>query len=255
MPLPQSSPWSPAPPADPPAHPAPGLPPPPVRRRATAAAPSAELLGAVLDQLDTGVLLVDGGGFVLLASQAARAELQQADLLRVDAHGHLGVAGGPSHVALRAAMAAAVTDQLHQLLPLRAGARTLTVAVQPLRVPGHAPLALVLLPRRQFCPSLVVEMLAGQHALTLAERRLLVALLEGRRIAEVAAAHGVQVSTVRSQASALRTKFGVHRLEDLTRLAAELPPMGRPLQGLLTTQASPRVPTADRAAAPRRRSR
>lgn len=218
---PPPTPWAAVPEAAPPASP-------------EAALPSAELLAAVLDQLDTGVLLVDAHGGVLLASDAARTELQQGGVLRIDEAGLLGVAGTASgQSALRAAVQAAVSDRVHQLLPLHTTAGSLTVAVQPLRVAGQAPLALVLLQRRQLCPSLVVEMLAGQHALTLAERRLLSGLLEGRRIADVAAAHGVQLSTVRSQAAALRTKFGVRRLEDLTRLAAEMPPMARPLQGLV----------------------
>lgn len=224
-------PWAAAPEAAPAAPPEAGL-------------PSAELLAAVLDQLDIGVVLVDGSGVVLLASDAARTELEQGGVLRIDEAGLLGVAGTTGQAALRAAVQAAVSDRMHQLLPLHTAAGRLTVAVQPLRVAGLAPLALVLLQRRQLCPSLVVEMLAGQHALTLAERRLLAGLLDGRRIADVAAAHGVQLSTVRSQAAALRAKFGVRRLEDLTRLAAEMPPMARPLQGLATGRAADPRPGA-----------
>lgn len=209
----------------------PGLPPAPVRRRA-AGLPPPELLSAVLDQLDTGVLLLDGGGFVLLANDAARVEMGQGGVLRIDEAGLVDVHSAPSLLALRAALDAAITERLRQLLTLRAGVCSLTVAVQPLRLPGHAPLAMLLLQRRQLCPDVVVEMLASQHALTLAERRILAGLLGGQRVAALAAAHGVQVSTVRSQAASLRHKFGVRRLEDLTRLAAELPPMAPALQGM-----------------------
>jgi hypothetical protein len=42
----------------------------------------------------------------------------------------------------------------------------------------------------------------------------------------------VAVSTVRSQVAALRAKFGVRRIDDITRLVAELPPMLGALPGL-----------------------
>lgn len=224
------TPWSP-PPAATPARGITALPPAPQRRRALGL-PAPELLAAALDQLDTGVLLADGGGFVLLANDAARLEMSEGGVLRVDQAGLLDVGSVASLRALRAAVDAAVTERLRQLLTLRAGVHTLTVAVQPLQVAGHAPLAMVLLQRRALCPDVVVEMLAGKHALTLAERRVLSGLLAGQRIADLAAANGVKVSTVRSQAAALRTKFGVRRLEDLMRLAAELPPMVPALQGM-----------------------
>ena len=209
----------------------PGLPPAPQRRRPLAL-PAPELLAAALDQLDTGVLLLDGTGFVLLANDAARLEISEGGVLALDQAGQVHVGSAASLKALRSAIVAAVGEHLRQLLTLRAGCHSLTVAVQPLRVPGHAPLAMVLLQRRALCPDVVIEMLAGRHALTLAERRLLTGLLAGQRIADVAAANGVQVSTVRSQATALRQKFGVRRLEDLTRIAAELPPMAPALQGM-----------------------
>ena len=41
----------------------------------------------------------------------------------------------------------------------------------------------------------------------------------------LATLRGVAVSTVRTQVAALRAKFGVRRMDDLTRLEAELPPM------------------------------
>lgn len=193
--------------------------------------PSTDHLVVLLDQLDTGLIVVDGHGHILLANDAAHHELNSGGVIKRE-HGALAV-NGPSVVALRRALTEAVDAQRHQLVTLRAGELMLVVAVQPLRTPGHAPLALVLLQRRQLCPNLVVEMLASQHALTLAERRVLSGLLEGKRIATVAAEHGVQVSTVRSQAAALRHKFGVRRLEDLIRLAAELPPMAPMMPGLV----------------------
>ena len=168
---------------------------------------------------------------VQLANDAARLELDEGGVLQIEGDGSLGVAGGASLLALREAVRSAVHEGLRQLLTLRAGDETLSIAVQPLRCGGCAPLAMVLLGRRQLCPSLVVEMLSCQHALTLAERRIFVGLLKGERIAAMAKSRGVQLSTVRTQVAALRHKFGVRRISDLVRLAAELPPMAPALRG------------------------
>jgi DNA-binding CsgD family transcriptional regulator len=68
-------------------------------------------------------------------------------------------------------------------------------------------------------------MLGIRYQLTTAECRVFTGLVQGRRVTDLAAEHGVKVSTVRSQVSSLRAKFGVGRIEDLVRIAAELPPM------------------------------
>lgn len=198
--------------------------------------PTVEHLLALLDQLDTGFIVVDAHARILLANEAARHEISDGGVLQRE-DGVLSV-DGPSLLKLRRAVAEAVESQRHDLLNLRSGDHTLIVAVQPLRTRGHAPLALVLLQRRQVCPDLAIEMLASQHALTLAEKRVLSGLLQGRRVQALAAEHRVQVSTVRSQVAALRTKFGVQRLEDLVRLAAELPPMAPMMAGLLPQRSS-----------------
>lgn len=188
--------------------------------------PSARGLLAVLDQLDTGVLVCDVHARLLMANAAARDELSRGDLLSLQDDGTLQVDSGASLLLLRRAVLNAVHAERRQLLPLRAGGRVLMVTVQPLRGDDNAPTrALLLLGRRQLAPALAVEMLAGVYALTLAERRVLTGLLAGQRVQALAAAHGVAVSTVRTQVAALRAKFGVKRLDDITRLAAELPPM------------------------------
>jgi DNA-binding CsgD family transcriptional regulator len=196
---------------------------------------SVDHLLLLLDQIDVGLIVVDGAARVLFSNEAARIECRVGGV--IERHdGHLDV-DGPSLVALRTAVVEAVEQHRHQLVVLRAGENTLKVGVQPLRHPGQAPLALLMLQRRQLCTTLMVEMLANQHALTLAEKRVLVHVLHGRRLETMAAEHGVELTTVRSQAAALRKKFGVRRLEDVLRLAAELPPMAPTLSGLLAPHA------------------
>lgn len=197
----------------------------------TSASLSAACLAGVLDQLDTGVMVADARGQVLLMNEAARRELADGGVLRIGEGSLLDVCGGDGLLPLRRAVGNAALGDRRQLLPLRAGARLLMVAVQPLRGPTLGqPCAVLLLGRRQLCPDLVVEMLGRLHDLTPAERRVLVGLLSGQRVIGLARAHGVAVSTVRTQVAALRAKFGVARIDDLTRLVAEMPPMAGALR-------------------------
>lgn len=196
-----------------------------------ASALSAACLAGVLDQLDTGVMVADARGQLLLMNEAARRELAEGGVLRLGEGSAIEVCGGDGLLPLRRAVGNAALGDRRQLLPLRSGTRLLMVAVQPLRAPALGqPCAVLLLGRRQLCPDLVVEMLGRLHDLTPAERRVLVGLLAGQRVTGLARAHGVAVSTVRTQVAALRAKFGVARIDDLTRLVAEMPPMAGALR-------------------------
>lgn len=203
----------------------------PEGRRALAAPQlTFELLITVLNLIDSGVMVLDAAGLVMLANDAARHEIADGGVLDVDAEGILDVRGGASLMLLRGAVQTAVVEGRRELLQLRAGERTLTVSVQPLASSNNGTAALLLMARRQVCPALVVELLATQYALTPAERRVLGGLVRGDRVATLAEQYRVKVSTLRSQVAALRTKFGVRRIDDLTRFMAELPPMAPALR-------------------------
>jgi DNA-binding CsgD family transcriptional regulator len=185
----------------------------------------ADLMLAALDAVDSGMLVCDGRGRVLLCNRAARCELDEGEVLLIGADGLLDVQGGAGLLALRRAVHGAAVLRAHQLLPLRAGDRTLMLSVQPLGGVDGSPRALLMTGRRSLCPELAVRHLGRVFALTPAEVDVLGSLLAGVRIADMARARGVQVSTVRTQVAALRSKLGVQRVDDITRLVAELPPM------------------------------
>ncbi len=186
----------------------------------------AESLAGVLDDLDTGVLVCDANGQVLLFNEAARRELADGGVLQIEADGALSVPGSASLLQLRRAVHGAAWERRHQLVPLRSGQHTLMVAVQPLRAaPASQPCAVLLLGRRCLGADLTVQRLGGLYDLTEAEKAVLTSLLAGTRVTALARLRGVAVSTVRTQVAALRAKFGVRRIDDLTRLVAELPPM------------------------------
>lgn len=191
----------------------------------------AESLAAVLDTLDSGVLVLDLRPQLLLANEAGRRELLDGRLLRRQSDGTLAAIDEASQARLRNAQLAAARGGLRQLLPLHDGERLRLAALLPLATPaGQSPRTVLLLGRRQLAPDLVVALLGQVYALTEAEQRVLTGLLAGQRVAALARTHGVQLSTLRTQVAALRTKFGVRRIDDLIRLAAELPPMAGALR-------------------------
>jgi DNA-binding CsgD family transcriptional regulator len=185
-----------------------------------------DALAGILDDMDTGVLVCDMRGRLLLANQAACTEMAEGGVLRVAPDGHLD---GPSSVgllALRRALREAALERRHRLLPLRNQDRTLMVTVQPLRSGGTAePCALVLMGRRSLGTELLVQRLSCLYELTDAEKAVLCGLLNGLRIPALAKQRGVAISTIRTQVATIRAKCGVRRVGDLIRQIAELPPM------------------------------
>src|SRR5690349_12095410 len=80
---------------------------------------------------------------------------------------------------------------------------------------GIVPLVLLLLGRREPCSAIGLELFGTAHGLTLAERRVLAALLRDASPREVAAEHGVALSTIRTQILSLRAKLGARSIEGL----------------------------------------
>ena len=208
----------------------------------------AACLASLLDELDTGIVVCSAEGHALLVNEAARRELADGGVLQLGPDGSLDVCGGAGLPDLRRAVQGAAWDRRHQLLPLRVGERTLMVGVQPLRgTSAHQPCAVLLLGRRHLCADLAVHRLGGLYDLTDAEKAVLASLLAGTRVGALARLRGVAVSTVRTQVAALRAKVGVKRLDDLTRLAAELPPMVSALRSPLARLMGAAGPGAPRA--------
>lgn len=182
-------------------------------------------LQGVLDRLDVGVIICDALGRVLHANAIARVELTRGGPLGLGAGHALEARGSGAAHELRRAVQAAVTAQRYQMLALKHERQLLLMSVQPMSAPDQpVPCALLLLGRRR-CADLAVQALGRMFRLTPAEQDILKGLLGGDRVTDLARARGVMLSTVRTQVSALRGKFGVRRLEDILRLAGDLPPM------------------------------
>jgi DNA-binding NarL/FixJ family response regulator len=82
-----------------------------------------------------------------------------------------------------------------------------------------------MLARQRGTQNLAVTFFARSHGLTPAEESVLRALCEGQQVDDIAAAHGVCVSTVRTQIRSLREKTGAASIRVLVQRLASLPPV------------------------------
>ncbi len=214
------------------------LPPPPRAKERAATFPGladaalqTSLLAATLDEIDYGMLLVDGTAEVLQCNRAARLELAEHPLRLVG--NRLRARELRDMVPLHKALLEAHQRGKRRLLIVGAPGERRTLAIVPLmpaRDPGTAR-ALVMLARREMCVCLSVEAFARAHRLTLAETRVLKALAGGARPNDIALQHDVELSTVRSQLRAIRAKTGAADIASLLRQVALLPPMVGALRG------------------------
>lgn len=192
------------------------------------APPLNQMMAALLDEIDTGVILCDAGGRLLISNHAARQELESGGALRLVGC-RLQSADPPQ---LRQALQAAATSRRRQLLMLgHADQRVLACALpMPLQVEGRPCIALML-GRRGQRRELAIELLAGLFRLTGSERKVLLGLVAGKRAHDIAQDRGVAISTVRTQIQAMRNKTGAASICAMLGLVAELPPVNSALRG------------------------
>jgi DNA-binding CsgD family transcriptional regulator len=194
-----------------------------------AASAATALLCSLIDEIDSGILVCDGEGVVRVANQAARREMDDGRLLcwHGTAVACIAGEGGPLQRALRAA----ALQGRRQMVLLECANDWLLASVVPLpQSDGGEPLVLLLLGRREPCSAIGLELFGTAHGLTLAERRVLAALLRDASPREVAAEHGVALSTIRTQILSLRAKLGARSIEGLLLRAAGIPPVAAALR-------------------------
>jgi DNA-binding CsgD family transcriptional regulator len=185
----------------------------------------ADLALALMDQIECGLIAADAQGALLHANRAARRELKSGRVLRMAGDRLSCASGGQGELA--AALHEAAVKQRSRLLWIGEGAERLMLVAQPMRGDGTGrPTALLMLGRRSLCSPLGLEMMSIRYGLTLAERRVLRALVASQSAREIASDHGVALSTVRTQIQAIRQKVGVRNIDALLLRAAQVPPVG-----------------------------
>jgi len=205
-----------------------------LRRRAmnAPAAPTdlmSQLPLELFDEIEFGLIVCDGDGLLRFTNQAAGRELACASvLLRSD--GRLRQASGASG-DLCAALRLAAQRSRRSLVRMGRGGDRLMVSVLPFgQAHAGGQHVLVMLGRRQPCSELGLEMLAASYGLTLAERRVLAALVREASPREIAIQNSVALSTIRTQIQSIRIKLGARNIEGLLLRAAEVPPVASALR-------------------------
>jgi len=223
-----------------------------VERRADRGGAQAWLM-AMLDEVGYPLILLTGRDEVSVANRAALRELDEGQVLQM-AGRQLRTRAAADQSVLREALIQARERGLRRLVSLGSGepaasaggdaegdgeGARLCVAVIPLSAtapaPGSDAAVLLAMGRRQPCESLTVDCFARDHGLTLAEAAVLQGLCQGQRPQEIAQAHGVALSTVRSQVGSIRAKTGATSIRHLVQQVSLLPP----LLGVLGRRAGP----------------
>jgi DNA-binding CsgD family transcriptional regulator len=176
-----------------------------------------------LDQLCAGVIVTDPTGLVIETNRAAEAIVECGDGLLVR-EGRL-CARRVFETARVAKLIAGATEEQTRMAGGRMvigrcdGLPPYVLAVMPLHATpvGDRRLAMIIIvdPAR-YVPS--ERDLADLFGLSPAEARVAAALMMGKSLADIAAASGVQITTVRTQLRSTLRKVGVKRQFDLVRI-------------------------------------
>jgi DNA-binding CsgD family transcriptional regulator len=187
------------------------------------------VLAEVLDSLSIGVLLIDGGGYVMHVNSQAQRILAAGDTLRI-MYGRLATTDHELTKVLQNAMLAsafsnATTGVAHTALSLTSADETrYLVQVLPLHARGRpaagSATAAVLVARAAFefpsCP----QVISRAYNLTPTELRVLLTIVDVGGVPEVAAALGIAASTVKTHLGRLFEKTGTSRQAELVKIVA-----------------------------------
>ncbi|HUP06703.1 MAG TPA: helix-turn-helix transcriptional regulator [Caldimonas sp.] len=188
-------------------------------------APLLRVLLAALDELDYGVVVVDGDRRPVHANHEGEVELARGAALCLDER-HVGVRSAADVLAFRQAVHDASARGRRRLLRLGTGSSRRVVSVVPLHpTASGAWLVLLVLGKNAVCERLSIEAYGRLHELTGAETKVLAALCEGDTPADIARRFGVALSTVRTQIGSLRAKTGARGIREVLRQVAVLPPL------------------------------
>lgn len=189
-------------------------------------------LTEAMDGLRAGVILVDAEGRILHANAAAHAMLDEASILRAPA-GRLVSGDARANADLRAIFAAAARGDSAEgargvPLPSAADPADTHVAhVLPLASSqrrraalDNVAVAAVFIHKASIATSSPPEIVAQTYKLTMAELRVLFAIVEVGGVPEVADVLGIAPTTVRTHLSRVYEKTRVSRQADLVKLVA-----------------------------------
>jgi DNA-binding CsgD family transcriptional regulator len=183
------------------------------------------VMGALLDELDYGMVLVRDDGRIVHINHAARTQLREGACV--------SVCGGMLQ-SRRSADAQPLADALaearrgrRRLIAIGPEGSRIAVAVIPVCSTGQGAPTLVaaVFSRPRLCERMSVHWFARAHGLTGAETRVLELLCDGLDPGDIASLHERGIATVRTQVSSIRDKTGTGSIRELLGRLATLPPM------------------------------
>ena len=136
----------------------------------------ASLLLRMMDEVDHGMLVIDGDGALRHANHLARFEMAQSRFIM--SHGQL-LLGSTTQFSQQIEQATKQALKGHrQLVSLQSDDRELSLAFVPLShaLESDAPTVLVMLSRQNVCENLAVRMYARANHLSPSEEAVLIAL-------------------------------------------------------------------------------
>lgn len=191
-------------------------------------------LGAaeVLNQIALGIVLIGADRKVVLVNRTGQEIINEADGLVISTDGYLRGSTPQQTQAIRELVersleARQTSDGWEKAgegaiaVPRSSGRRSLALLITPLRsaaTGGDRAMACVFLSDPERRPRLPADLVARLYGLTPAETRLALALAEGRRLDEIAAAFGVTRNTVTYTLRNLFRKTQTDRQTDLISL-------------------------------------
>jgi len=215
-----------------------------------------DLLRLALNHVDYGLVVVEvDKGRVQFANSLARDALEHTlDVRRARCYDTGLYMSQGRVVARRAGDSETLLRTLRRtrsgvrgLLSLGTGAQTAAVAVVPLAEPQAGPApdtrarasataladchALLVFAKQQMCDDSTMALFARERGLTSAEGQVLALLCRGMQPSEIATAHRVQISTVRTQLRSIRMKTHSATIREVVQKVSVLPPMARHLSG------------------------
>lgn len=189
-----------------------------------AAGSNGDLLAAMLDEVDYPMLLVSQDLRVLHLNAAAVEQFGDQDAFAIDQE--LNTSTTRDQSAMARAVKLACTQGKRSFIQVRRGTLgLLSASVVPLARAGQAPAALLILAKRSLCQELSLHGFARENQLTDVETRVLRLLCAGLSVHDIADAHNVKISTVRTQMTSLRSKTGAKDIRDIVFQLAVLPPV------------------------------
>ncbi len=183
---------------------------------------------AIMDLFPVGVMMTDWDGRLRLANSRAQKILAERDSLFIDPTGLVRLFDRNSTTLLRQTMRQ-VRDGADSSCALNAPRRSGLAALSILVVPvGHQPSGAALFLAAPEAPlSIAPATLGGLYGLTLAEARIVIALVAGQKLDEAAQASGTSPHTVRNHLKAIFRKTGTNRQAELVKLVLTGPAVFR----------------------------